>query len=75
MIGGSFSLSGDACGLTGNPAAKKVNCFAMLPDRFACERFDIVPPPNIWPMLRQHLLAKWLNFHLANATHSRAFKA
>lgn len=48
---------------------------AMLPDRFACERFDIVPPPNIWPMLRQHLLAKWLNFHLADTAHSRALKA
>jgi len=75
MIGGSFSLSGDACGLAGNPAAKKVNCSAVPPDRFARERFDIVPPPNIWPMLCQYLLAKWLNFHLTNAAHSRAFKA
>ena len=75
MIGGPFSLSGDAGGLAGNPAAKKVNCSAVLPDRFARECFDIIPPPNIWPMLRQHLLAKWLNFHLTNAAHSRAFKA
>ena len=68
-------FAGEAVRLTREPADNGVNASAVFSNKFACDGSDIIPPPYIRPMLRQHLLTKRINLNLPNALPFGTLKA
>jgi hypothetical protein len=65
------SLPGNGPRLAGESAANNVDRSELIAFHFP----DIRHAPYIRPMLRQYRKAEWVNFNLAGAFHTGAFKA